>query len=61
MKGGKEETITLLKTSSQSSQWLFDQDTLDAKYNLRRLEVYQRNIRKFCDNTTHYQVNPTPI
>jgi len=54
---GKEETFNLLKTSSQYTQWLFDQDTLDAKYNHRRLEVYHIHIRKFSENSNFLQVS----
>lgn len=52
----KEETINLLKSSSQYTQWLYEQDILEAKFNKRRLEVYHVNLRKFCDNSNFHHV-----
>ena len=52
---GKEEVLSLLKSSSQYTRWLYDQDTLNAKFHKRRLDVYQENLRKFSDpsNSLH--------
>jgi len=51
----KEDVVSFFRNSSQYSRWVYDQETLDTKFNKRRLEVYQVNFRKFYDNPNlHY-------
>lgn len=56
MEEKKQEIIKdrILKASTQYTEWLYSQDILDAKFNKRRLEAYNINIRKFYENTPNF-------